>query len=69
VYTNAEMEYRAADSMMISIAFRGWWLAPGIRDTIRIRMTIITVDSTVVTTESEIELICTEFAMLGGIGC
>ena len=63
------MEYRAADSTIISIAIRGWQLAPGIRDTITIRMTIITVDSTVVATDSEYELIWTGMAMLFGINC
>ena len=56
MYTNAEMEYRMADSTMISIAIRGWRVVPGIRDTIKIRMTIITVDSTVVTMDNENEL-------------
>jgi hypothetical protein len=69
VYTNAEMEYRAADSTIISIAICGWRLAPGICDTIRIRMTIITVDSTVVATDNEYELSCTGLTMLSGIIC
>jgi hypothetical protein len=72
VYTNAEIEYRRADSTIISIATRGWRLAPGVPslcDTIRIRMTIITVDSTVVTTDSEYELRNTGREMLGGITC
>jgi hypothetical protein len=59
VYTNAEMAYRAADSTIISIAIRGRRLVPGMRDTIRIRITIMAVDSTVVAMDSENELSCT----------
>jgi hypothetical protein len=68
-YTNAEIEYRAADSTIISVAVRCWKLAPGIRDIFRIRMTMINVDSTVVATDSEYELSCTGMAMLLGINC
>jgi hypothetical protein len=60
VYANAEIEYRMADSIIISIATRGWRLAPGIRDTHRIWITIIKVDSTVVATDIVYALICTE---------
>jgi hypothetical protein len=63
------MQYKAADSTIISIAICGWRLAPGIRDTIKIRMTIITVDSTVVTRDSEYELTVTAVAMLLSISC
>jgi hypothetical protein len=69
MYINAEMEYRAADSIIISIAIRGRWLVPGIRDTVRIRMTISTVHSTVVATDSEYELSSTGRPMLSGITC
>jgi hypothetical protein len=43
--------------------------SPGICDTTRIRMTIITVDSTVVATESEYALSCTGMEMVSGINC
>jgi hypothetical protein len=69
VYTNAEMEYRAADSTMISIAICGLQLAPGICETIRIRMTIITVDKIFVITDSIYELINTAFPRLSEITC
>jgi hypothetical protein len=67
--TNAEMEYRRADSMTISIAIHGLRLAPGMRDTTRIRMTISTDDSTVVTTDSVYALSGIAFQMLAGKTC
>ena len=69
INTNAEMEYRRADSIIISITIRGRRLVPGIRDTTRIRMTIITVDSTVVTTDRMYELIDIALNRLLGMSC
>jgi hypothetical protein len=69
VYTNAEMEYRAADSRIISIAVRGWRLVPGIRDTIRIRKMIIAVHIMAVTRDRDNELTSTAWASLSGIKC
>jgi hypothetical protein len=69
MYTNAEMEYRAADSTIISTASRGLRLAPGIRDTVRTRKAIITVDSTVVTTDNVYELSSIALQMLSGMLC
>jgi hypothetical protein len=43
--------YRAADSVIISAAKRGFFEAPGIRDTRRIRITMIMVESVVVPTD------------------
>ena len=51
VYTNAEIEYKAADSVMISAAKWGCFEAPGIQDTRRIRVTMIMVESVVVPTD------------------
>ena len=56
-YINADMEYRAADSVMISAAKRGCFEAPGIRDTRRIRMTMILVETLVVATDNAIQAI------------
>jgi hypothetical protein len=60
MYNKAKMEYRAADSTIISIAIRDRRLAPGIHDTFRNWMTIPTVDSTVVAIDSEYEPTNTE---------
>jgi hypothetical protein len=47
----AEMVYRAADSVIISAAKGGFFEAPGIRDTRRIRVTMIMVERVVVPTD------------------
>jgi hypothetical protein len=59
MYTRAEMEYKAADSTIISMALRGWGVVPGMRDITNIRATMRRVQSTVVPTESETALIFT----------
>jgi hypothetical protein len=66
-YINADMEYRAADSMMISAAKRGCFEAPGIRDTRRIRVTMITVETVVVPTDNVIHKISTSSMICCGI--
>jgi hypothetical protein len=51
MYTRAAMVYRRADSMTISAARWGFFEAPGIRDTKRIRVTMIMVHTVVVPTD------------------
>jgi hypothetical protein len=68
MYTSPEIEYSIADSTRISITIHGSRLAPSIRDTIIIRMTIITVNSTVVATDSAYELSVTGLKVVYGIG-
>jgi hypothetical protein len=68
-YTNAEMEYRTADSTIISIAILDGQLTPSICEFIRIWMIIIAVDSMVVVMDNEYELSCTALTMLSGIIC
>jgi hypothetical protein len=59
--------YRAADSVIISAARRGFCEAPGIRDTRRIRVTMIIVESVVVPTDKAYVVTSTELPMLTGI--
>ena len=66
-YINADIEYKAADSVMISAAKRGCFEAPGIRDTKRIRVTMMMVETVVVATDNAIPEIWTALAMCGGI--
>jgi hypothetical protein len=47
----AEIVYRAADSVMISATKRGCFEVPGIRDTRRIRVTMIMVERVVALTD------------------
>jgi hypothetical protein len=67
IYMRAEIVYRAADSVIISAAKRGCFEAPGIRDTWRIRVTMIMVDSVVVPTDKVYVVDCTALPMLTGI--
>jgi hypothetical protein len=48
IYTKVEMVYRTADSVMISAAKRGFFEAPGRRDTRKIRVTMRMVQTVVV---------------------
>jgi hypothetical protein len=63
----AEIVYRAADSVIISAAKRGFLEAPGIRDTRRIRVTIMMVESVVVPTDKAYVVTCTALPMVIGI--
>jgi hypothetical protein len=54
-YTNAGIEYKAADSMIISAAKRGCFDVPGIRYTRRIQVTMIMVEIAVVVTDNTIQ--------------
>ena len=54
----AETVYRLADSVIISAAKRGCVEAPGIRDTKRIRVTMIIVESVVVLTDKVYVVTC-----------
>jgi hypothetical protein len=63
----AEIVYRAADSVIISAARRGCFEAPGIRDTRRIRVIMIMVESVVVPTDKAYVVTCTALLMLSGI--
>jgi hypothetical protein len=63
----AEIVYRAADSVIISAAKRGCFEAPGIRDTRRIRVTMIMVENVVVPTDKAYVVTCTALMMLPGI--
>jgi hypothetical protein len=67
MYINADMESKAADSVMISAAKRGCFEAPGMRDTRRIRVTMIMVEKDVVVTDNAIQEICTALLICGGI--
>jgi hypothetical protein len=60
------MVYKAADSMMISAAKRGCLVAPGIRDTRRIRVTMMTVETVVVVTDNAIQEMRTAREICGG---
>jgi hypothetical protein len=55
MYINADMEYKTADSMIISAAKRGCFDAPGIRDIRRIRVIMIIVEAVVVATDNAIQ--------------
>ena len=66
VYINADMEYKAADSVMISAAKRGCFEAPGIRDTRRIWVTMIMVETVVVVTDNITEEIRRALITCGG---
>ena len=61
------MVYRTADSVMISAAKRGCFEVPGIRDTRRIRRTMIMVESVVVLTDKAYVVTCTAVPMFDGI--
>jgi hypothetical protein len=60
----ADIVYRAADSVIISAAKRGCFEASGIRDTRRIRVTMIMVESVVVPTDKAYVVTCTALPML-----
>jgi hypothetical protein len=66
-YINADMEYKAADSMMISAAKWSCFEAPGIRDTRTIRVTMIMVETVVVPTDNAIQEISTPSGICVGI--
>jgi hypothetical protein len=57
MYINAEMEYRAADSVIISAAERSCFEVPGIRDTRTMRITMMIVQRVVVPTDNAIDVI------------
>jgi hypothetical protein len=58
--------YRTAASEMISAAKRGCFEAPGIRDTMRIRVIMIMVESVVVPTDRVYVVTCIELLILNG---
>ena len=63
----AEIVYRTADSVIISAAKRGCFEAPGIRDTRRIRVTMMMVESVVVLTDRTYVVTSTALQILDGI--
>jgi hypothetical protein len=67
MYINADAEYKAADSMMISAAKRGPFDVPGIRETRRIRVTIMMVEAVVVPTDNAMEAIRRGLLICSGI--
>jgi hypothetical protein len=67
MYTNADIVYKAADSMMISAAKWSCFDAPGIRDTRKTWVTMMMVEEVVVPTDNAIEQIWTALLMGGGI--
>ena len=62
----AEMVYRTADSVIISAARWGCLEAPGIRDTKRIRVTMIMVESVVVPTDKAYVVTSTAVPIFNG---
>jgi hypothetical protein len=66
-YINEDMEYKAADSMMISAAKWSCFEAPGIRGTRTIQVTMIMVETVVVPTDNAIQEISTPAAICVGI--
>jgi hypothetical protein len=66
-YMRAEIVYRAADSVIISADKRGFFEAPCIRDTRRIRVTMIRVESVVVPTDKAYVVTFTAVQIFCGI--
>jgi hypothetical protein len=67
MYINADMEYKAADSVIISAAMRGCFDAPGIWDTRRIWVTMIIAEAVVVATDRAMqEIITSAFSIWPG---
>jgi hypothetical protein len=55
MYINADIEYKAADSMIISAARRGCFETPRVREVRRMRVAMTKVEMVVVATDNEKE--------------